>query len=441
MADHEKPYDEDHESDDCHVEQPRTETEKAFDAFMSMTPEEAVAAGRQVGGAIRLVLDRQKALRKGFLEGILETAEGDEAHVEIGGHRVTNAAYQAIIAGPTALAERLKAENDRLRSNMNGMGRHMALPIVGEADVPCTPWRPQFGDEMPSVQAAIRQAIGAASVCWDKDGVFLSDQANWIAEGLVAFLGEQHATTDHLFFPEDKAHEVLGLFGDDAPAMEQWERAEAVGQVVNGWFASVKKGWGIGDYERPPVEPTVTDAPKTHPGASFGIPSATEHAQHPGVTGTYRGEDGVTYLVSFESALQIVCEECGAPIGQDCIVEPGKPRADVNVHASRLQATKVPVPVIMPDDAPTYSTTIQGEGHDDVVPEGWSPDGQSWTPEQTVVYIGGVMDLTADLASWLRSRIPMAAARKAAHLKGEPDPRTWIESLAWDLARKMDSTR
>lgn len=53
-------------------------------------------------------------------------------------------------------------------------------------------WKPKFGeDESPSMEAAIFQAIGAASVCWnpmDGTGVFDDASAKEIGLGLIEFI-------------------------------------------------------------------------------------------------------------------------------------------------------------------------------------------------------------------------------------------------------------
>lgn len=49
-------------------------------------------------------------------------------------------------------------------------------------------WEPQFSEgEMPTIAAIVAQAIGAGSMCWTStpNGVFKSEQANWITGGAV----------------------------------------------------------------------------------------------------------------------------------------------------------------------------------------------------------------------------------------------------------------
>ena len=61
-------------------------------------------------------------------------------------------------------------------------------------------WQPSFNSDgsCPSRMSAITEAVGSASVCWDKEGVFLSEQAINIARGLD-------------FFLDDIAEPLLGL--------------------------------------------------------------------------------------------------------------------------------------------------------------------------------------------------------------------------------------
>jgi hypothetical protein len=413
-----KTYDEDHESEACedHGGEGVSQQNSPGVWITSITPDQAKEAGRNVGSTVRLMLDNQKALREGFLSGLLEVAEGDETHVEIGGVRMTTRQYEASTVHLRETLGRLKAENDRLQNLARGFENPSGFT---GPDVPCTPWVPEFSeDEEPTVSAAARQALGAASVCWDEKGMFLSERANWIADGLLAFVDEHYREVEHAFFPEDKAYEVLGLFTDDTPAMEQWERAERVGQVVNGWLASVRKGWGTDTgqgYETPPIEPTITDS-----GAPGLMP-----------------ED-------FEAALGLVCEQCGAPIGQWCDlsvggIESGNPA----LHAIRLQMAqgfKPPLPSagrLLDETKPTIKTLQEpdvewggGEGVSDEAPG-----------RKTMVYVGTIMDLTADVDRWLRERIPEKAARVAARqtsASGVADGNGWIESLAWVLARKIE---
>lgn len=52
------------------------------------------------------------------------------------------------------------------------------------------------GDETPTIESAVFQALGAASTCWDKmegTGVFHSERAKDIGETLIAFIKEQTA--------------------------------------------------------------------------------------------------------------------------------------------------------------------------------------------------------------------------------------------------------
>ena len=69
-------------------------------------------------------------------------------------------------------------------------------------------WKPNFGsdgsaaiypghevnaDPIDWAQSAVFQALGSASMCWDspeKAGVFHSDEAKAIGDGLIAFLRE-----------------------------------------------------------------------------------------------------------------------------------------------------------------------------------------------------------------------------------------------------------
>lgn len=55
------------------------------------------------------------------------------------------------------------------------------------------PWAPTFGDDEPNLSGAVYQALGTVSLCWsqiDDAGIFDTDQATWVAEGLLAFLTE-----------------------------------------------------------------------------------------------------------------------------------------------------------------------------------------------------------------------------------------------------------
>jgi hypothetical protein len=52
-------------------------------------------------------------------------------------------------------------------------------------------WKPSY-DASP--EQAIREAIGTGSMCWEHPenaGVFLSDQALWVADGLIKYLREK----------------------------------------------------------------------------------------------------------------------------------------------------------------------------------------------------------------------------------------------------------
>jgi len=62
-------------------------------------------------------------------------------------------------------------------------------------DVPDEPWTPDIEDDRPGDQliTAVFQAVGSASMCWehvDRAGVFLTDRAKWVAEGLIDWLHE-----------------------------------------------------------------------------------------------------------------------------------------------------------------------------------------------------------------------------------------------------------
>ena len=46
----------------------------------------------------------------------------------------------------------------------------------------------QFGDDGPSLEAAVFQALGAASVAWHPDGVFDDRFARDIGEKLLGFI-------------------------------------------------------------------------------------------------------------------------------------------------------------------------------------------------------------------------------------------------------------
>lgn len=57
-----------------------------------------------------------------------------------------------------------------------------------------TLWTPNFSEgEQPNIEGAVYQALGAASMCWEdmsQTGVFQSDEATRIAEGLLKFIAE-----------------------------------------------------------------------------------------------------------------------------------------------------------------------------------------------------------------------------------------------------------
>lgn len=56
-------------------------------------------------------------------------------------------------------------------------------------------WAPVFHpEETPNIEGAVYQALGAASMCWenmDHAGIFQSEEATAIAEGLLAFIRER----------------------------------------------------------------------------------------------------------------------------------------------------------------------------------------------------------------------------------------------------------
>lgn len=57
------------------------------------------------------------------------------------------------------------------------------------------PWVPDHLPSKPGDQlaAAVFQALGSASMCWDNvggAGVFLSDQAKWVGDGLLAWMND-----------------------------------------------------------------------------------------------------------------------------------------------------------------------------------------------------------------------------------------------------------
>jgi hypothetical protein len=60
-----------------------------------------------------------------------------------------------------------------------------------------TLWTPNFSEgEQPNIESAVYQALGAASMCWEdmsQTGVFQSDEATRIAEGLLRFIAEHPA--------------------------------------------------------------------------------------------------------------------------------------------------------------------------------------------------------------------------------------------------------
>lgn len=54
-------------------------------------------------------------------------------------------------------------------------------------------WRPILGeDEQPTLEGVIMQALGTASLCWQPTpvGVFDTEQAIWVGEGLIKFIRE-----------------------------------------------------------------------------------------------------------------------------------------------------------------------------------------------------------------------------------------------------------
>jgi hypothetical protein len=52
-------------------------------------------------------------------------------------------------------------------------------------------WKPDIrDDEDDPLRAAVFQAIGAASMCWEEipHGVFDSTKAKWVGDGLMAYI-------------------------------------------------------------------------------------------------------------------------------------------------------------------------------------------------------------------------------------------------------------
>ena len=79
------------------------------------------------------------------------------------------------------------------------------------------PWTPNFGDDEPNLSGAVHQALGAVALCWsgiEDAGVFQSEQATWVAEGLLAWIAE------HV--------ERAGDWVEDAPRDEALARFEAL---------------------------------------------------------------------------------------------------------------------------------------------------------------------------------------------------------------------
>lgn len=59
-------------------------------------------------------------------------------------------------------------------------------------------WAPNFGEEEPNIEGAVYQALGAASLCWEDmsaTGIFQSDEATQIAQGLLRFIAYREAST------------------------------------------------------------------------------------------------------------------------------------------------------------------------------------------------------------------------------------------------------
>jgi hypothetical protein len=61
---------------------------------------------------------------------------------------------------------------------------------------PTKPFEFQFGDDAPTLEAAVYQALGAASVCWEPmngTGVFQDQYATAIGEALLNFIRKDNA--------------------------------------------------------------------------------------------------------------------------------------------------------------------------------------------------------------------------------------------------------
>lgn len=85
-------------------------------------------------------------------------------------------------------------------------------------------WGTETDDEAPTIESAVFQALGAASMAWDETpaGVFDSDWAKEIGDALIAFIAEKqpmlgYATT-HQLIDELKARaEVSETIGEAWP--------------------------------------------------------------------------------------------------------------------------------------------------------------------------------------------------------------------------------
>ena len=82
------------------------------------------------------------------------------------------------------------------------------------ADVMTEPWTPDYGSEGPTIEGAVFQALGSASVCWENmsgTGVFQSEEAKRIGDGLLAIIAEHVAAAR-----ADEQKQIADLLCDTA---------------------------------------------------------------------------------------------------------------------------------------------------------------------------------------------------------------------------------
>jgi hypothetical protein len=97
-------------------------------------------------------------------------------------------------------------------------------------------WKPDIrDDEDGPLRAAVFQAIGAASTCWEEipHSVFDSTKAKWVGDGLLAYLAKDGpllglATTEELF------REIIARFTVAGPEGGNWARTVILAEMLGG---------------------------------------------------------------------------------------------------------------------------------------------------------------------------------------------------------------